>query len=83
MTSIRIGYLDQPVVIVILKLRRLVPFRPCNHVPTGILSDGQRLLSARWDGKVRLWKISDGTKIDELSLGCPVRFTILSLTLNF
>ncbi|MFZ8853333.1 MAG: WD40 repeat domain-containing protein [Armatimonadota bacterium] len=30
--------------------------------------DGQRLLSASWDGTVRFWKVSDGTKMDELFL---------------
>jgi WD40 repeat protein len=40
--------------------------------------DGQRLLSARWDGTVRVWKVSDGTKMDELSLGRPIRFATLS-----
>ncbi len=40
--------------------------------------DGQRLLSASWDGMVRLWKVSDGTKMDELSLGRPIRFATLS-----
>ncbi|MFA0732521.1 MAG: hypothetical protein LKKZDAJK_002390 [Candidatus Fervidibacter sp.] len=25
--------------------------------------DGQHLLSARWDGTVRVWKVNDGTKI--------------------
>jgi WD40 repeat protein len=27
------------------------------------LPDGQCLLSASWDGTVRLWKVNDGTKI--------------------
>jgi WD40 repeat protein len=30
--------------------------------------DGQRLLSASWDGTVRVWKVSEGTKMDELFL---------------
>lgn len=25
--------------------------------------DGQHLLSARWDGTVRVWKVNDGTKM--------------------
>jgi WD40 repeat protein len=40
--------------------------------------DGQRLLSASWDGTVRIWKVNDGTKMDELSLGRPIRFATLS-----
>jgi FOG: WD40 repeat len=40
--------------------------------------DGQRLLSASWDGTVRIWKVSDGTKMDELSLSRPIRFATLS-----
>jgi WD40 repeat protein len=40
--------------------------------------DSQRLLSASWDGTVRVWKFSDGTKMDELSLGRPIRFAALS-----
>ncbi|WP_407655295.1 WD40 repeat domain-containing protein [Fervidibacter sacchari] len=74
----RIGYLDQPVVIVIFKLRRLIFFYPRYHVPIGILSDGQHLISASWDGTVRLWKVSDGAKIDELCFNCSVRFVTLS-----
>ena len=42
------------------------------------LPDGQRLLSTSWDGTVRIWKVSDGTKMDELSLGRPIRFATLS-----
>jgi WD40 repeat protein len=42
------------------------------------LPDGQRLLSTSWDGTVRVWKVSDGTKMDELSLGRPIRFATLS-----
>jgi len=42
------------------------------------LPDGQRLLSASWDGTVRFWKVSDGTKMDELSLSRPIRFATLS-----
>ncbi|MFA0758945.1 MAG: hypothetical protein KEFWMYNX_002044 [Candidatus Fervidibacter sp.] len=49
-------------------MRRLIPFRPRNHVPIDILSDGQRLLSARWDGTVRLWQVSNGMKIDILAI---------------
>jgi WD40 repeat protein len=41
------------------------------------LPDGQRLLSASWDGTVRVWKVSEGTKMDELSLGRPIRFATL------
>jgi WD40 repeat protein len=40
--------------------------------------DGQRLLSASWDGTVRIWKVNDGTKMDELSLSRPIRFATLS-----
>jgi len=32
------------------------------------LPDGQCLLSASWDGTVRVWKVNDGTKMDELFL---------------
>jgi WD40 repeat protein len=42
--------------------------------------DGQRLLSASWDGTVRVWKVNDGTKMDEFSLGRSIRFaTLLAL----
>jgi WD40 repeat protein len=40
--------------------------------------DGQRLLSASWDGTVRIWKVNDGTKMDELSPSRPIRFATLS-----
>jgi WD40 repeat protein len=30
--------------------------------------DGQRLLSASWDGTVRIWKVNDSTKMDKLYL---------------
>jgi WD40 repeat protein len=30
--------------------------------------DDQCLLSASWDGTVRVWKVSEGTKMDELFL---------------
>jgi len=44
------------------------------------LPDGQRLLSASWDGTVRVWKVNDGTKMDEFSLGRSIRFaTLLAL----
>jgi WD40 repeat protein len=42
------------------------------------LPDGQRLLSASWDGTVRVWEVSDGTKMDEISFGRPIRFATLS-----
>jgi WD40 repeat protein len=42
------------------------------------LPDGQRLLSASWDGTVRIWKVNDGTKMDELSPSRPIRFATLS-----
>jgi WD40 repeat protein len=42
------------------------------------LPDGQCLLSASWDGTVRVWKVNDGTKMDELSLSRPIRFATLS-----
>jgi WD40 repeat protein len=40
--------------------------------------DGQRLLSASWDGTVRVWEVSNGTKMDEISFGRPIRFATLS-----
>ncbi|MFA0755615.1 MAG: hypothetical protein YPKNTGVA_001122 [Candidatus Fervidibacter sp.] len=42
------------------------------------LPDGQRLLSASWDGTVRVWEVNDGTKMDEISFGRPIRFATLS-----
>ena len=40
--------------------------------------DGQHLISASWDGKVRFWKVNDGTKIDEIHFGRSIRFATLS-----
>ena len=61
------------------------PLRPIRtwkaHNPITSLAffpDGQHLLSASWDGKVRVWKVSEGTKIDELSFSRPIRFAIPS-----
>jgi WD40 repeat protein len=51
---------------------------PINSI--AFFPDGQRLLSASWDGTVRVWKVNDGTKMDEFSLGRSIRFaTLLAL----
>ncbi len=60
---------------------RLIRTWKAHKLPINDLSflpDGQHLLSASWDGTIRVWKVSDGTKTDELSLGRPIRFATLS-----
>jgi WD40 repeat protein len=49
---------------------------PINSI--AFFPDGQRLLSASWDGTVRIWKVNNGTKMDELSPSRPIRFATLS-----
>jgi WD40 repeat protein len=65
-----------------LSLKPLRPFRTWKAhkslvTSLAFLPDGQRLLSASWDGTVRVWKVSEGTKMDELSLSRPIRFATL------
>jgi len=45
--------------------------------------DGQRLISASWDGTVRFWKVNEGTKIDEIHFGRSIRFANFSLCEKF